>query len=202
MLSERSEGRFFGYYPGTVALVTAEQPGGTSGQPGDTSGQPGSTNVMAAGWHTALSTEPPLYGVAVGRERATHPLVLASGRFGINLLPAAHARAVQGSGLASARDFAPGGKAGWLGLDFLPGSPLAIAQAYLCYECELTDVLPVGDHDLFVGRVRVLHHDPEAFDERWLLREKPAVYLGRSAYVTTAGEREEFPPGSYPPVKP
>lgn len=191
-------GRFFGYYPGTVALVTAEQEGKQS-------------NVMAAGWHTALSIEPPLYGVAVGRERATHPLIKAAGRFGVNLLPLSQARAVQGSGLASARDFVAeeggageggageGGKVGWLGLEFLPDSALALAQAYLCYECELKDVLPVGDHDLFVGEVRTLHYDPAAFDEQWLLKAQPAVYLGRSAYVGLSGERQDFPAREYPP---
>lgn len=188
MLKARAEeGRFFGYYPGTVALVTAQGPGGA--------------NVMAAGWHTALSIEPPLYGVAIGRERATHGLVTAAGRFGVNLLPAEHARAVQGAGLASARDFAtPPGKAGWLGLDFLPDAPLAIAQAYLCYECEVAEVLPVGDHDLFVGRVVALHYDPDTYDDTWLLRAKPAIYLGRSAYVSTDRERQGFPRSSYPPL--
>ncbi|MFD1733971.1 flavin reductase [Deinococcus malanensis] len=51
--------RFFGYYPGTVALVTAEHSG--------------TRNVLSVGWHTALSADPPLYGVAVGRERGSHP---------------------------------------------------------------------------------------------------------------------------------
>ena len=78
MLSAQTT-RFFGYYPGTVALVTAEHAG--------------TRNVLSVGWHTALSAEPPLYGVAVGRERATHPLIVESGRFGVNFLPFAQARA-------------------------------------------------------------------------------------------------------------
>lgn len=72
MLSATTD-RFFGYYPGTVALITAAHDG--------------QRNVMAAGWHTALSADPPLYGVAVGRERATHALIRAGGTFGVNFLP-------------------------------------------------------------------------------------------------------------------
>lgn len=83
MLSETGT-QFFGYYPGTVALVTAEH-GGVR-------------NVMAAGWHTALSAQPPLYGVLIGRERATHGLVTQSGTFGINFLPASLSKPIQGTG--------------------------------------------------------------------------------------------------------
>jgi flavin reductase (DIM6/NTAB) family NADH-FMN oxidoreductase RutF len=65
--------RFFGYYPGTVAVVTAAH--GTD------------RNVMSAGWHAALSAEPPLYGVAFGRGRYTYGLVRASGAFAVHFLP-------------------------------------------------------------------------------------------------------------------
>ncbi|SEI74708.1 hypothetical protein SAMN04488058_101503 [Deinococcus reticulitermitis] len=40
---------------------------------------------MAAGWHSALSSDLLLYGVLIGPERATHPLIQASGSFGVNV---------------------------------------------------------------------------------------------------------------------
>ncbi|WP_188901875.1 flavin reductase family protein [Deinococcus aerophilus] len=184
MLSEVST-QFFGYYPGTVALVTAEHAG--------------VRNVMAAGWHTALSAQPPLYGVLIGRERATHPLVVGSGTFGINFLPAAQARAVQGTGALSLHDRPPGeaDKFARLGLDTLPDAPLAVAGAYLHYLCRVTQTVPTGDHDLFVGEVLEVRHDPEAYDRQRLFTGEAAVYLGRSSYVTTTQDRAQFPPEDY-----
>ncbi|MBZ9751915.1 flavin reductase family protein [Deinococcus sp. HMF7604] len=174
MLRERTD-RFFGYYPGTVALVTAVHDG--------------VRNVMAAGWHTALSAEPPLYGVAVGRARATHPLIEASGRFGVNFLPYSRAGAVQGSGVYSLH----GGhdKHALLSLPTLPGEPLALASAYLHYTCTLSAVLPTGDHDLMVGQVQAVHYDPDAYDDQGLLVAQPAIYLGRSLYTTTTKARTQ-----------
>lgn len=174
MLSATTD-RFFGYYPGTVALITAAHAG--------------QRNVMAAGWHTALSADPPLYGVAVGRERATHALIRAGGTFGVNFLPLAHADAVQGAGLHSLH----GGvdKHALLKLDTLPGQPLALRGAYLHYTCRLSTVTPTGDHDLFVGEVIGVHFDPDAYDDAGLLVAPPAIYLGRSTYTTTAPERTE-----------
>src|SRR5690625_8029290 len=61
---------YFGYYPGAVAVVTSRY------------GE--ETNVMSAGWHTALSQEPPLYGVAIAPERFSYRLVKESGQFGVD----------------------------------------------------------------------------------------------------------------------
>ncbi len=184
MLSETGT-QFFGYYPGTVALVTAEH---------------GSVrNVMAAGWHTALSAQPSLYGVLVGRERATHALVAGSGTFGINFLPATHARAVQGTGVLSLHDLDPAGvdKLSRLGLTTLPDAPLALADAYLYYHCRVIQTVPTGDHDLFVGEVLEVRHDPALYDDRRLFTGQAPVYLGRSSYVKTTQERESYAPESF-----
>ncbi|MDL2344285.1 flavin reductase family protein [Deinococcus sp. MIMF12] len=182
MLSAQTT-RFFGYYPGTVALVTAEHAG--------------TRNLLSVGWHTALSAEPPLYGVAVGRERATHPLIVGSGCFGVNFLPFAAARAVQGAGVLSLHDLdghGGGDKFGRLGLETLPDAGLALADAYLHYTCEVVEAVPTGDHDLFVGRVTGVRYDPAMYDGEGLFAGEAAVYLGRSAYVTTTRERVAYPP--------
>ena len=51
-----------------------------------------------------------------------------------------------------------------------------------------------GDHDLFVGRVAEVRFDPAHYDASGLFVGEAAVYLGRSAYVTTTPEREVYPP--------
>ncbi|GGK33854.1 oxidoreductase [Deinococcus malanensis] len=175
--------RFFGYYPGTVALVTAEHSG--------------TRNVLSVGWHTALSADPPLYGVAVGRERGSHPLIVQSGQFGVNFLPLAAARAVQGAGVLSLHDRHDADKYARLGLTTLPHSPLAVTQAYLHYRCDVVNVVPTGDHDLFVGQVTEVHFDSAHYDEGGLFVGQAAVYLGRSAYVTTTQERQVYPPDDF-----
>ncbi|WP_029479745.1 flavin reductase family protein [Deinococcus marmoris] len=187
MLSETGT-QFFGYYPGTVALVTAEH---TTSEHGLV------RNVMAAGWHTALSAQPPMYGVLIGRERATHGLVAGSGTFGINFLPASHAKPVQGTGVLSLHDLPQKDKLARLGLQTLPDAPLALADAYLYYRCRVIQTVPTGDHDLFVGVVLEVRHDPAFYNERRLFTGEAAVYLGRSSYVKTKQGREVYPPESF-----
>ena len=168
---------FFGYYPGTVAVVTVRTPEGRR-------------NAMSAGWHCALSSEPPLYGVAIAPERATYDMVVAAGSFAVNFLPFERADWLSYLGTTSARThdkFAAFGIAATEGE--ATGNPV-IADAYLAYECRVRDRFPVGDHDFFVGEVVALHHEPGAFDgERLFSGARPAaMYLGRSTYLALGEE--------------
>lgn len=180
--------RFFGYYPGVVSVITA--------QLGN------DRNVMAAGWHAALSAQPPLYGVALGRDRYTHRLVVESGVFALHFLPFELSRSVAAVGATSRRDGTD--KFERFFLDTAPGAELDVPilqDAYLAYECRVTAVHETGDHDWLVGEVVAVHHDPEAFDERLLQDSRTvpgAIYYGRSVYERIGqGQRMEFSPGEF-----
>lgn len=173
--------RFFGYYPGTVAVVTAAHDD--------------DRNVMSAGWHAALSAEPPLYGVALGPTRHTHGLVRASGAFAVHFLPFERVEAIAGVGTLSGRDV---DKFERFGLATRPGAVLDVPillDAYLAYECRVTAWHPTGDHDFVVGEVVALHHRPDAYDERRLLDARvvrPAIFYGRGIFEALGeGARSE-----------
>jgi flavin reductase (DIM6/NTAB) family NADH-FMN oxidoreductase RutF len=180
--------RFFGYYPGVVSVITAAHDG--------------SSNVMTAGWHSALSAAPPLYGVAIAPQRHTYGLIRASGVFAVHFLPYGQAEAIAGAGSVSGRDDLD--KFALLGLDSLPGSLIdvpVLQDAYLAYECRVRECVPAGDHDWFVGEVLAVHHRPDAFDDQLVKRSDAvpgAVYYGRSRYEALgAGETAEFHPAVF-----
>ena len=64
---------FYEHYPKVAAIVTANAKG--------------KDNAMTVDWHTSLSCNPPLYGVAIAPERFTYQLISDSKEFGINFLP-------------------------------------------------------------------------------------------------------------------
>jgi flavin reductase (DIM6/NTAB) family NADH-FMN oxidoreductase RutF len=171
--------RFFGYYPGTIAVITTAHDG--------------ARNVMSAGWHTALSAEPPLYGVAIGRERATYPLLRAAGAFAVHFLPFERADAIAGVGSVSAHagvdKFATFGLSSSVGVLGMP----ILHDAYAAFECRVASLQSVGDHDFVVGEVIAQHHRPEAFDPRGVLdaeKVRATVFYGRSLFEALgAGEQ-------------
>ena len=178
--------RFFGYYPGTIAVITTAHEG--------------VRNVMSAGWHTALSAEPALYGVAIGPERATYALLRAAGAFAVHFLPFERADAIAGVGSVSAHagvdKFAAYGLATSEGVLGMP----ILHDAYVAFECRLASLQGVGDHDFAVGEVIAQHHRPEAFDERGVLNPacvRATVFYGRSLFEALgAGEQAVHLPAS------
>ncbi|MEQ6390453.1 flavin reductase family protein [Bacillaceae bacterium S4-13-58] len=159
-------------YPGMVALVTVfhnEE-----------------DNVMAAGWHSYISYDPPIYGVAIGHERHTYSMVKDAGRFAINFLPFEKAEFIQQTGVLSGSNtnkFELGKMQYERGI--VTNAPI-LSDAYIAYECEVIDRNPYGDHDWFVGVIVQFYRDNEKFQENGLPNfEKLSIplYLGRSVYT-------------------
>lgn len=160
-------------YPGMVALVTASHNG--------------KENVMSAGWHSYISYEPPIYGVAIGRERHTYQLIKESGKFAINFLPFEKAEFIQQAGVLSGADVDKFEKGQ---LSYVKGSATGapiLNDAYVAYECEVVDRNAYGDHDWFVGSIVEFYRDNDKFLENGMPNfEKLSIplYLGRSLYTS------------------
>ncbi|WP_079479619.1 flavin reductase family protein [Halobacillus salinus] len=156
-------------YPGMVAVVGVHTEDGV--------------NFMAAGWHSYLSMEPAMYGVAVGRERYTYHQLKDTGRFTINFLPWEHADSIQFSGTTSGYTIDKGELMDWYSSD----STLPLLKgAYLAYECDLKQMVPTGDHEWVVGEIRACHYEENFFAQNGLPDFKKLnipLYLGRSTYL-------------------
>lgn len=169
--------RLYEFYPVVAAVVTV--------QVGER------RNAMACVWHSGLSFDPPLYGVAISPKRFSYELIIQAGAFGVNFLPFERAMLIAQVGRNSGRDmdkfstFAIRTRA-------LPGfqSPL-LEDAYAAYDCRLVGRYPFGDHDLFVGEIVQAYRNEQVFTEELVLdpeRVHPALYLGADLYTTIRSE--------------
>ncbi len=153
-----------------------------------TSGSISDPNAMAATWHAPISFDPPLYGVSVAPERATHSLIRESGSFGVNLLPYEMVDSVHTCGRISRRE--RGDKLELAGIRVFSGPELGVPLvegAYTSLECELVREIELGDHTWFVGEVRsVLALSGDGKIDVSTVR--PLLYLGSDLYVTVDPE--------------
>ncbi|MBI2845654.1 MAG: flavin reductase family protein [Chloroflexi bacterium] len=177
-IHEISIGRLYHYYPTTVAVITVKAKE--------------KSTAMAAAWHSALSYDPPLYGVLVSPKRFSHNLILEAKEFAVNFLPFEKAEIIAQVGRNSTKE---ADKFQEFSIEL--EKPLAISapilkDAYAAYECHLVDHRDYGDHTLFVGEIVMVHRLEEAFSPEGvpdLSRVRPAMYLGANLYV--APSREE-----------
>ncbi len=127
--------KVMGQFATGVTIVTTAGPGQDS------------AGGLTANAVTSLSLDPPLLLVAVDRRSTSFPLIKENGCFAVNIL----ARNQE----SLSRRFASSGPKSFDGLDVttaVTGAP--ILPGTLGYaDCRLYDVLPGGDHDIFVGEI-------------------------------------------------
>lgn len=165
--------------PGPVAIVTTAWRG--------------NTNAAPIAWSTPLSMIPPFVGIVVHPHRHTADMIRLSEEFAINIPGPS---LLKQAAFLGSRGGLQANKLEEAGLETF--NPLFISAPLIegCLawiECGLHDVIRVGDHSLFVGRVVKVQAMDEAYAQTWLLDDpaySPLVYLGGTKYATIAGPRE------------
>ena len=122
-------------------------------------------NLITIGWTGTICTQPSMVSISVRPERFSHHLIQESGQFAINLPTEALVRSVDWCGVKSGRDVdkfaamhltaAPAAKVGTV---LLEESPVNL-------ECKVTQVIPLGSHDLFLAECVAVDVDEKLLDE-------------------------------------
>ncbi len=140
-------------YPTPAALITSV----------DADGKP---NIITLGETFNLSIRnPPIVGIAMTIERYSHQLVREAGEFVVNLPTSKILDQVLKCGSRSGRDV---NKFDEFGLTPLPATKVKaplIAECPVNIECQLLNVIQIGDHDLFQGLAVAEHIDEDLLDE-------------------------------------
>jgi 3-hydroxy-9,10-secoandrosta-1,3,5(10)-triene-9,17-dione monooxygenase reductase component len=129
-----------GRVPTTVSVVTADSPAGLAG--------------MTVGSFASVSLDPPLVVFFGGLTSASVAAVVAAGRFCVNVLAEGQQAIANAFASRAADRFASGVRhPGRNGAPRLDGCCAWI-------ECDVENVVPVGDHQAVLGRVQHLEAAP------------------------------------------
>ncbi|MFH1602633.1 MAG: flavin reductase family protein [Pseudomonadota bacterium] len=168
--------QYYYHYPAVATIVTSHADG--------------NDNAMAVAWHTAISREPPIYGVSISPKRYTHGLIVASGEFVVNFVPWEKRELVAKVAGCSGREVQ---KFQAFGIAVASGKAVQVpvlADAYAAYECRVMEQRVMGDHDLFVGSIVAVHWNGETLNKGNMLdpeQAHPVLYLGGDCYATAKG---------------
>lgn len=165
--------KFQHFYPYTVNIVGAKSKN--------------QINYMSCAWHTALSFDPPLFGVLISKKRLTHKIISTAREFTANFIGAERVKLSAQMGRISGYDM---DKIEQFQVQLSPSKIIntpVLEEAYVCFECKVADIKAYGDHDLFVGEVLAIHAQENCFNEEGVLdttKVNPLLYLGSDFYIT------------------
>jgi flavin reductase (DIM6/NTAB) family NADH-FMN oxidoreductase RutF len=151
------------------------------------------SNAAPIAWTAPLSMEPPLVGIVVHPHRHTADMIRFSEEFAINIPGPALLKQTHFLGTQSGLQV---NKLEASGLETFAAQRIDAPLIDGCLawiECGLQDVVPIGDHTLFVGRVVRVQALDEAYAGAWKLEERrfsPLTYVGGTRYAIIGDPRD------------
>ena len=147
---------------------------------------PEKINVFTAAWAGTVCSDPAMTYVSIRPSRYSYELIKETGEFVINLTTRDLARACDTVGVISGRDkdkftlchLTPE-KAEKVSAPLLLESPVNI-------ECKVTQILPLGSHDMFLGEVLCVHVSESLLDKngRLALEKADLITYSHGDYMT------------------
>lgn len=129
-----------------------------------------SANIITIAWTGILSTIPPKTYISVRPSRHSYKIIKETGEFVINLTPASLIKTADFCGIytgAKVNKFEKCGlhkqQASELSCPMIEESPLSI-------ECRVTDIVPLGSHDMFIADIVAVNVDEDLIDKDGKLR--------------------------------
>lgn len=139
-------------------------------------GDGGRDNLITVAWTGILCSDPPKTYISLRPERYSYDIVKKTGEFVINL-PSSHIiRSIDICGVRSGRDI---DKFEFCHLTREKAFEVAcptVAESPISLECRVSDIIPLGSHDMFMADIVAVDVDERYIDERGKLHiEKCAL---------------------------
>ena len=145
-----------------------------------TVGEGEEANVLTVAWTGILASTPPKTYISVRPSRHSHGLLQRKGEFVIHLPSADMARAVDYAGIFTGAKVNKFEKCGFEKTESETVAPPTIAGCPLALECRVTEVIPMGSHDVFMADIlRITCHEA-------LLDEKGKIHMERANLLAYA----------------
>lgn len=141
-------------------------------------------NIITVAWTGTVCSSPAMVSVSIRKERYSYEIIKNSREFVINLVTKELLEAADYCGVKSGRDI---DKFKIMNLTPMEGkvikTPL-IGESPVNMECRVTDIIPLGTHDLFLAEVVSVAVDKKFIDEagKFHLNESGLIVYSHGEY--------------------
>jgi flavin reductase (DIM6/NTAB) family NADH-FMN oxidoreductase RutF len=141
-------------------------------------GVDGQDNILTAAWTGTVCSDPPMAYVSIRKERYSYHLIKESGEFVINLPNERLVRAADYCGCTTGSKVDKFEKCRLTkGICSTVKAP-SVEEAPVSIECKVTQILPLGSHDMFLALVTAVQVDERYLDERNVFHLDKARLIG------------------------
>jgi flavin reductase (DIM6/NTAB) family NADH-FMN oxidoreductase RutF len=127
-------------------------------------------NLITVAWTGIICSDPPKTYISVRPERYSYDIIKKTGEFIINL-PSSHIiRSIDFCGVRSGRNLDKFAECRLTREKATAVSCPAVAESPVSLECKVTEVIPLGSHDMFMADIVAVNVDERYIDEKGKLR--------------------------------
>lgn len=122
------------------------------------------SNIMTVAWTGMLNTIPPKTYISVRPSRYSYDIIRQSGEFVINLTPASLVREADLCGIYTGRKVDKFARCGFTKVPATAVSCPLIAECPLSLECRVSEIVPLGTHDMIIADILCVDVSEELLD--------------------------------------
>lgn len=134
-------------------------------------------NVLTVAWTGILATQPPKTYVSIRPSRHSYGILKEQGEFVINLPSADMAREVDFAGIYTGAKVDKFKKCGFTKVKSEKVAPPTIGECPVSLECRVTQVIPMGSHDVFIADIVSVSCSEKIIDAKGKLHFEDAGLL-------------------------
>jgi len=123
------------------------------------------SNIITVAWTGIINTIPPKTYISIRPSRHSYELIKQSGEFVINLTPSILVRAADYCGIYTGAKVNKFEKCGLSKEQAQSVSCPLIAESPLSLECKVTEIKPLGTHDMFMADIVAVDVDESLIDK-------------------------------------
>ena len=123
------------------------------------------SNIITIGWTGILNTIPPKTYISVRPTRHSYEMIKEKGEFVINLTPSNLVKEADYCGIYTGKKVNKFEKCKLTKVKGTQVDAPMIEECPINIECRVTDIIPLGSHDMFMADILAVNVDEELFDK-------------------------------------
>ena len=140
----------------------------------------GKANLITIAWTGTICSDPAMLYISVRKERHSYEIIKNSGEFVLNLTTEKLAGATDYCGCTTGSKVDKFKECSLTPQKCSYVSCPAVLESPVSIECKVTDIIPLGSHDMFLARVEGISVDSSLMDEKVVLHLENAGLIAYS----------------------